>query len=227
MAQMRVRSLRLPSESQHPGTVSRSAILPLSFYDRSCVTEIAKDLLGKILVTHTGGIRTAGRITETEAYAGHNDLACHAANGRRTRRNEVMFGPPGHAYVYLCYGIHSLFNVVTNGEGHADAVLIRSIHPLVGVETMLLRRGLTKAPKEFTTGPGRLTRALGIHTSHNGSSLLRGPSNAKHLTGDDSFEIWIESDGYRVNVESILVTPRIGVDYAGEDAKKPWRFVLK
>lgn len=210
-------------------------ILPLSFYNRTNVVQVARDLLGKRLVTQLGGMRTSGRITETEAYAGWGDRACHAANGRRTARNEVMYGPPGRAYVYLCYGIHSLFNVVTNAQGVADAVLIRAVDPLENVHEMLRRCGLTKPQKGFTQGPGRLTKALGIDTRHNRQTLLEMTPAPEALgrTEDVSREsgpqrlcIWIESDGFAPEPASILATPRIGVDYAGEDAKKPWRFLL-
>lgn len=186
--------------------------LSSSFYLRSDVTEVARDLLGKILVTSFDGHRSAGRITEVEAYAGKDDRACHAYGGKRTPRNQMMYEAGGRAYVYLCYGIHHLFNVVTNEPGHADAVLIRSVEPLQGISLMQDRRGLSSLAK-LSNGPGKLSSALGIHTRHSGISLL----------GD---QIWIE-EGMEVASEAICATTRIGVDYAGEDALKPWRFYIK
>ena len=182
--------------------------LPHSFYRRPDVTAIAPDLLGKGLATRMGGTRTAGIITETEAYAGETDKASHAYGGKVTGRNRVMYGPGGFAYVYLCYGIHHLFNVVTNRKGTAHAVLVRSLQPLEGREEMLRRRGGTKLT---TGGPGTLTQALGIRTEHNGADLS-GPV------------IRIEDHGLRVREEDVLTGPRIGVDYAGADALLPYRF---
>ena len=182
--------------------------LPHSFYRRPGVAAIARDLLGKVLATRMGGTRTAGIITETEAYAGETDKASHAYGGKVTGRNRVMYGPGGFAYVYLCYGIHHLFNVVTNRKGTAHAVLVRSLQPLEGREEMLRRRGGTKLT---TGGPGTLTQALGIRTEHNGADLS-GPV------------IRIEDHGLRVREEDVLTGPRIGVDYAGADALLPYRF---
>lgn len=183
------------------------------FYANPDVTEVAKALLGKVLCTHIDGVLTSGIINETEAYSGRNDKACHANNGRRTARTEVMFGPPGHAYVYLCYGIHHLFNVVTNREGLADAVLIRGVEPLDGLPQIRERRGVAK-DSALADGPGKLSHALGIKTSMSGIKLNGKP-------------VWIEDRGISAEKSSIITTPRIGVDYAGEDAKKPWRFLVK
>ena len=184
--------------------------LPRSFYLRKDVVEIAKNLLGKILVTNMDGVITAGRIVETEAYCGRGDKACHA-NGRRTPRTEIMYGEGGHAYVYLCYGIHHLFNVVTNVEGFADAVLIRALEPVCGIETMRIRRNHTKS--KLSSGPGTLSQALGIH---------------KKMTGMDlkSDQIWIGKEPDERPMD-VLSDVRIGVDYAEEDALKPWRFIIK
>jgi DNA-3-methyladenine glycosylase len=176
------------------------------------VTEVAKDLLGKLLVTFLDGHRSAGIITEVEAYAGKNDKACHAHGGKITPRNRIMYEEGGKAYVYLCYGIHHLFNVVTNTRGNADAVLIRAVEPVQGMALMQQRRGL-KSLLGLTTGPGKLSRALGIHTGHSGLSLLD-----KH--------IWIE-EYLAISSHEIKATTRIGVAYAGEDALKPWRFYLQ
>jgi DNA-3-methyladenine glycosylase len=151
---------------------------------------------------------------ETEAYAGAIDRASHAFGNRRTNRTEVIFQRGGLAYVYLCYGIHHLFNVVTNQQDIPHAILIRAIEPIQGVHTMLERTGKHVADFTLTKGPGNVSKALGIKTGHTGLSLL-----------DD--EIYIASDDFVVAKKNIIATPRIGVDYAGEDAKLPYRFVLK
>ena len=188
--------------------------LDQSFYDRIDVTAIAKELLGKILVTTFNGIITSGRIVETEAYAGAGDKASHAHGNRRTTRTEVMFGHPGTAYVYLCYGIHHLFNVVTNKKEIPHAILIRAIEPLLGIDHMLERTGKLKLDYTLTRGPGNVSRALGIFTRHTGLSLL-------------SDELYIAGDGFKLNTDQLLITPRIGVDYAQEDSLLPYRYVLK
>ncbi len=197
----------------------KSRRLPLEFYTRTDVVQIARDLLGKVLVTEFEGIRTAGRITETEAYRAPDDKASHAYGNRRTARTEVMFQEGGRAYVYLCYGIHQMFNVVTAPEGMAHAVLIRAIEPLEGQEIMRKRRNFTplsfgeRPGVRLTTGPGSLAKALGIKTHFTGQSLLVPDSS-----------IWIEDRG---DGGEISAGPRIGVDYAGESAAWPWRFWLK
>ena len=142
------------------------------FYDRKDVTKIAQELLGKLLVTKFNGITTSGRIVETEAYAGAGDKASHAYGNRRTARTEVMFGKPGTAYVYLCYGIHHLFNIVTNKQHVPHAILIRALEPVDGVDDMLIRTGKEKLDNTLTKGPGNVSRALGIFTHHTGTSLL-------------------------------------------------------
>ena len=187
-------------------------ILPESFYANPDVVNVAKQLLGKVLCTNFDGNLTSGIITETEAYCGRNDKACHANNGLRTERTEVMYGPPGNAYIYLCYGIHHLFNVVTNREGFADAVLIRGVQPLDGIGIMRKRRNIDRL-QNLTNGPGKLSQALNIHTSYTGHNLKTPP-------------LWIEDRNITITDEKIKITPRIGVDYAGEDAKKPWRFLI-
>ncbi|MEZ4885907.1 MAG: DNA-3-methyladenine glycosylase [Chitinophagales bacterium] len=188
--------------------------LPLSFYNRPDVVQISKELLGKSLFTHFNGITTAGIITETEAYCGATDRACHAYPNKRTKRTETMFAEGGINYTYLCYGIHHLFNIVTNQKDQADAILIRAIEPNVGIETMLERRNMIKIQPRLTAGPGCLTRALGIRTEHNGESL-RGEV------------IWIEDNDRQIAENQIVKTTRIGVDYAGEDALLPWRFYIE
>ena len=188
--------------------------LEAGFYNRADVVKIAKELIGKVLVTQFGEVITSGRIVETEAYAGAIDRASHAYGNRRTNRTEVMFQSGGLAYVYLCYGIHHLFNVVTNVKDTPHAVLIRALDPLQGINTMLERTGKKKIDYTLTKGPGNVSKALGIHTSHTGLSLLED-------------EIYIADDGFTVAKKNIIATPRIGVDYAGEDAKLPYRFILK
>ena len=188
--------------------------LDIDFYARQDVVQIARELLGKILVTNWKGIITSGRIVECEAYAGTIDQASHASGGRRTARNEIMYGKGGYAYVYLCYGIHHLFNVVTNSENIPHAILIRALEPMQGVDEML-RRTHKKGPgSTITRGPGNLSKALGIHTKHSGSSLL----------GD---KIFIASDGVEFNKKEIAASRRIGVEYAGKDALLLYRFYLK
>lgn len=184
--------------------------LPRSFYARDSVTEVAKDLVGTFLCTYKDDELSVGRITETEAYSGRDDKACHANNNLRTQRTEVMYGPPGHAYVYLCYGIHYLFNVVTNRENLADAVLIRSIEPTHGFQTIAKRRNVNWVEPKTVNGPGKLTQAMGIDLG----------DNRADLTG---IHIWISKDLSVFNGD-IDTSTRIGVDYADEDAHKPWRF---
>ena len=185
-----------------------------SFYDRKDVTRIARELLGKILVTKFNGMVTSGRIVETEAYAGAGDKASHAYGNRRTARTEVMFGKPGTAYVYLCYGIHHLFNVVTNKTDIPHAILVRAVDPLDGVDSMLLRTGKSKLDHTLTRGPGNVSRALGIFTYHTGTSLL-------------SEELFIATDGSKLKASQVITTTRIGVDYAAEDSLLPYRFFVK
>ena len=188
--------------------------LPLSFYTRENVFEIAKEVLGKLLVTKWDDIITSGRIVECEAYAGISDKASHASGGRRTTRNEIMYGNGGNAYIYLCYGIHHLFNVVTNKSDIPHAVLIRAVEPVSGIKEMMKRMNL-KTPDPFITrGPGKLSRALGIYTQHSGISL-------------NGSSIFIADDGYVVNKNEIAASPRIGVAYAGKDALLPYRFYIK
>lgn len=188
--------------------------LTAEFYRRSDVVKISKALLGKIIVTRIDGITTAARITETEAYNGIFDRASHAYNNRRTARTEVMYQNGGLAYVYLCYGVHYLFNVVTNKPDIPNAVLVRAAEPVYGEEWMHTRFDVEQKPYTITRGPGKVCRALGINKTHTGMDLR----------GD---EIFIVSDGTSVKKEAIVTTPRIGVDYAGADALLPYRFYIK
>jgi DNA-3-methyladenine glycosylase len=193
--------------------------LPVSFYQRENVIEIAKELLGKVLVTKWNGVVTSGRIVEVEAYNGVVDKASHAFGGRRTKRNEIMYADGGVAYVYLCYGIHHLFNVVTNSPETPHAILIRALEPVKGIDSMLQRVG-KKNPDSYrednslTKGPGKLSKALGIFTKHSGCSLR-------------SKELFIADDGFVLSKKDIAASPRIGVDYAGNDALLHYRFYVK
>ncbi|MDB5196245.1 MAG: 3-methyladenine glycosylase [Flaviaesturariibacter sp.] len=187
--------------------------LPLSFYLRPDVVQIAKELVGKVLVTDWGKGRTSGRIVETEAYNGIMDKASHASKGR-TKRTEVMFGNGGVAYVYLCYGIHQMFNIVTNVNGEPNAILIRAVEPLEGIDIMLERTAKRTFDATLTRGPGNVGKAFGFHTSQCGLSLT-------------SDELFIADDGFGLPEAALGIAPRIGVDYAGEDALLPYRFFLK
>ena len=188
-------------------------ILSRSFYERKDPVAVARDLLGKILrVDTTRGTCTA-RIVESEAYGGSQDRASHAWR-RRTPRNESMFGPPGTAYVYLCYGIHRMFNVVTAPENIPAAVLIRGVEPLEGAETMARRRKVNPGDFRLTAGPGALTMALGIRMEWDRSDLVYGP-------------IRIEDDGMRIPPNRIVCRPRVGVHFAGPAARFPWRFFIR
>lgn len=189
-------------------------LLQIEFYKRKNVIKIAKELLGKVIITKHGGEITSARIVEVEAYNGEKDKASHAYGGRRTKRTEVMYGHPGNAYVYLCYGIHHLFNVVTNVRGIPHAILIRSAEPMQGITVMLERTGKRKLDHTLTRGPGNLSKALGIYTAMTGSSLQ----------GDS---IALYDDGKRYKRSEIGISPRIGVDYAGNDALLPYRFFVK
>ena len=187
--------------------------LPESFYERTNVVKIARELLGKSLFTNVNGLLTVGKIVETEAYS-WKERGCHAYAGRLTQRNKIMFDAGGHAYVYLCYGMHNLFNVVTNKPGKAEAVLIRALEPQEGLDEMKRRRGDLKSQFHLTSGPGKLTKAMGIDRNFNGKYLLNN-------------DVWIEDIGEVVSNRHIVATQRIGIDYAGEDAKLPWRFIIR
>jgi DNA-3-methyladenine glycosylase len=193
-------------------------IIPRSFYRREDVVIIAQELLGKMLFSQFDTVLTVGIIVETEAYAGVTDRASHAFGNRRTARTEVMYSEGGTAYIYLCYGVHSLFNVVTNKKDVPDAVLIRAIKPVIGIDTMLRRSGKSFMDKSFGTGPGRLSKIMGIHFSHSGMDLTKQPSG---LTGQG---IWLEDEGRTVLPENIITGTRIGVKYAGRDALRLYRF---
>jgi len=188
--------------------------LPKDFYRRRAL-DVAPDVIGKILVHDTGDGITAGIITETEAYEGPEDRACHAFGGRRTQRNEPLYGPPGRAYVYFTYGMHFMFNAVAAEEGTPHAVLVRSVWPVGGVDLMLRRRN---GRHPLTQGPGRLCQAMGIGRQQNTADLETGP-----------LYIAYPPEGFPDRAalsHSIRTTPRIGVDYSGEAKYYPWRFVI-
>jgi DNA-3-methyladenine glycosylase len=187
--------------------------LPTSFYTRTDVVQISRELLGKVLCTSIDGHITKATITETEAYAGEIDKASHAYGGRRTRRTEPIYQSGGRAYVYLCYGIHHLFNIVTNVEDIPHAILVRAGRPLLGEAEMLRRRAKPVADNTLLAGPGSLAKALGITTALTGTELIQDI-------------IWIEDHGFTLNERDIVAGPRVGVDYAEEDAKLPYRFML-
>lgn len=188
--------------------------LPRSFYTRADVLRVARELLGKRLIARApDGARVGGLIVETEAYMAPEDKASHAYNNRRTPRTEMMFAEGGVAYVYLIYGIHKQFNVVTNREGAPHAVLIRALEPAEGLEWMRKRRGVEDVLK-LTSGPGKLCQALGVERDYNGEDL----------SGE---RVWIEDVGLNVRRAHIATGPRIGIHYAAEYAVKPWRFMVK
>lgn len=189
-------------------------ILPPSFYIRADVVQIARELLGMVLVTCIDGILTAGLITETEAYAGAIDKASHAYGNRRTARTEPMFSKGGISYVYLCYGLHHLFNIVTGPEHIPHAVLIRAISPLDGLEDVLLRRNKTILTPTLSSGPGSMSAAMGIKRNHTAMSL-QGPL------------LWIEDRSLQPEDADIISGTRVGVAYAAEDALLPFRFWIK
>lgn len=188
--------------------------LPYSFYQQDNVTHLAVQLLGKQLFTFVDGKLTGGTIVETEAYNGVTDKASHAYGRRFTPRTSTMYQEGGVSYVYLCYGIHHLFNVVTAQKDTPHAILIRGIEPVEGIETMLERRKMISLASRITAGPGALAQALGIDKN----------LNAKDLLGD---EIWIEDKGISFNPDQIVASPRVGVDYAEDHALLPWRFYIK
>jgi len=181
------------------------------FYQSSNVLFIAKELLGKYLCTFIDEHYCSGMILETEAYHGTNDKASHAYGGRKTARNDVMYKNGGIAYIYLCYGIHYLFNVVTNCHEIPDAVLIRAIKPIDGLKEMEKRRKRSSSDRNFSNGPGKVSQSLGISIIHNGISLLNN-------------KIWIEDRGFNIAFNNMQSGKRIGIDYAEEDALLPYRF---
>lgn len=187
--------------------------IPLAFYKEKDVLAVARSLIGKSIYTHIDGVLTGGVIAETEAYAGKTDRASHAYGGRHTKRTETMYKPGGHSYVYFTYGMHHLFNIVTSVRDDPQAVLIRGIIPTQGIDFQLRRRNSVKNGFQIANGPAKLCQALGITLEQ----------NSIPLSGNI---IWLEDGAEANSVGNIIVCPRVGVDYAGEDALLPYRFIL-
>ncbi len=188
-------------------------ILQRPFYQQDIIS-VSKNLLGKNLVHQTSEGTTKGRIVETEAYSGPEDKAAHSSGGRRTARNEVMYGQKGHAYVYLIYGMYNCINITSGSvPGKPEAVLIRALEPVEGLELMAKRRGCPEKPVNLTNGPGRLCIALGISRAQNLQDLTAPP-------------LYLE-DAPDVPVAEVVASKRVGVDYAGDWKDKPWRFYVK
>lgn len=189
-------------------------ILQRPFYQRDTIT-VSKDLLGKILVHESSQGTTSGRIVETEAYRGPEDQAAHSSGGRRTARNEVMFGQKGRAYVYFIYGLYYCFNVTAGSvPGKPEAVLIRALEPVTGKDIMAKRRSIAKArAKNLTNGPSKLCMAMGISRLQNKMDMSAPPLYIK--------------DAPLVSHEDIVEATRVGVDYAGKWKNKSWRFYIK
>lgn len=188
--------------------------LPIQFYEGADVVLIAKNLIGKIIVTKFNGHLTSARIVETEAYIGLTDRASHSFGGKRTARNEHMYASAGTAYVYICYGMHHLFNIVSNSKDIPDAVLIRAVEPLNGIDIMLKRSGKAKLDNTLTKGPGNAARALGISKMHSGVNLVKN-------------EIYIAEDEFKIKEASIGISKRIGIESSGDAALLPYRFYIK
>lgn len=193
-------AVRQHSSSWSAGRLGRA------FYARP-VLHVARELVGQVLVHELPDGTVAGRIVETEAYRGPEDRAAHSFGGRRTARTEAMFGPAGHAYVFFVYGMHWHFNVVAARVGEPHAVLVRAVEPLEGAEHMAARRGISAERVALTNGPGKLCEAFGIDRSRYGADLCSGPLYVAR--------------GARTRVAR---SPRIGIDYAGSWAARPWRF---
>lgn len=188
--------------------------IPNSYFASPDVTAIAQYLLGKQLCAEINGELTCGKIVETEAYNGIIDRASHAFGGRNTNRTSILYQEAGMAYIYLCYGIHHLFNVVTGPTDTPHAVLIRGIEPTVGIDIMMRRRKMSVLKPNITAGPGALSMALGLTRQLNG----------ENLAGD---RVWIEDNDETLSGDAIVACPRVGVDYAGEDALLPYRYYIK
>ncbi|MEM9847783.1 MAG: DNA-3-methyladenine glycosylase [Bacteroidota bacterium] len=190
--------------------------LTTDFYLSTDIVQHAKSLLGKLLITNFDHRQTIGRIVETEAYRAPDDKACHAYGNKKTKRTKVMFMQGGTAYITLCYGIHHLFNVVTAPEGMAQAVLIRALAPMEGIDHMLARRKMQKLERRLTAGPGALSQAMGISTDYHGSSLT-----------EENSLIYLADDGCSYEADEIIASPRVGIAYAEEWVEVAWRFRVK
>ncbi len=191
-------------------------IIPKDYYQSTNVCNLAKHLLGKIIISRIDNKFCSAIISETEAYQGPHDRASHSYNNRRTPRNNTMYLEGGRAYIYICYGMHHLFNVVTAPENIAHAILIRAVDPIEGVEYMLKRRSLIKMESRVTKGPGALSVALGINKTLDGIELW-----------NNSSPLQIHDDGVIIDKIDIGVSPRIGVESSGEAAFYPWRYFIK
>lgn len=190
--------------------------LHATFYQSPDVLTLCKDLIGKVLVSRVDSLLTSGIIVEAEAYRAPDDSACHAFGDRRTERTEVMFAPGGVAYIYICYGIHHLFNVVTGPGNSAHAILIRALEPLEGIDIMLERRKMHKVEPKITKGPGALSMAMGFDRSMSGQSLV---------TSNSLF--YIEDRNIQCTEDKIATGPRIGCERAGVSASWPWRYYVR
>jgi DNA-3-methyladenine glycosylase len=188
--------------------------LPETYYTGNDVVAIARNLIGKYLFTRFDGLTTGGYIVEAEAYNGIIDKASHAYGNRKTPRTSTMFMQGGIAYVYLCYGIHEMLNIVTSVEGQPHAILIRAINPTVGLDVMQARRNMAVIKPNITMGPGSVAKALGVSRKINGVSLQNDT-------------MWVEDQGLTFGDNAIAAVPRVGVDYAGDDALLPYRFYVK
>jgi DNA-3-methyladenine glycosylase len=207
-------SLPAPIPSADERAVLATPVLPIEFYLRPTL-QIARALLGKILVHQRRGHITAGRIVEVEAYRGPEDRAAHTAGGRRTARNEVMWGPGGRLYVYFTYGMHHCCNVVTRAAGEPEAILLRGLEPLVGIPLMRRRRGSHRdvPVAALARGPGNLCQAMAIDRGADGNDLVTGSI--------------VILDAPRVRTAAVGASPRIGIAYAGDHALRPWRFFVR
>ncbi len=194
------------------GLTKQQNLIPAAFYQTDNVVHLAQKLIGCTVHTYVDDEHCAAKITETEAYRGWGDKACHAHLNRRTKRTEIMYAKGGVAYVYLCYGIHNLFNIVTNKQDSADAILIRAGEPLTGINVMLQRRNQTEVNSKLLAGPGNFTKGMGISAKHYGADLQNPP-------------IWLEFSDEKQ--PALIATPRVGIDYAEEDKDLPWRFYPK
>lgn len=189
--------------------------LPVEFFERTDVVQIARELLGKMVITEIGGAITGGRIVETEAYVGIIDRASHSFGGKRTAKNEHMYSPAGTSYIYICYGMHQMLNIVTNKKDIPDAILIRAIQPEIGLEIIQRRTGKKPGDHTITKGPGNVGKALGLTKINSGISLLKGEIR---IYKDDKSEI---------RPASIGTSKRIGIESAGADSLLPYRFYIK
>ncbi len=195
-------------------SVTPARRLERSFYLNTNAVEIARNLLGKVIYSSVDKIITGGVIVETEAYKGPEDVGSHSYNGKRTVRNEMMYAEGGLVYMYICYGIHNMLNIVTGPEGSSHAVLIRALEPVTGIDVMRQRRSVFDNDKRLCKGPGALCKAMGLSKKHNGVSLA----------GDT---VWIEDRGTVLTDDEIIASPRVGLNITGPYRDIPWRFYIK